>query len=190
MSNPLRSVGLIVVMLVPAFGPLLGQEPAINSGAKVRVTMAGQRDPLIGILQGRSRDSLLVAVTSRKDSLRAIGMDQVTKVEKWDTRKGAIPKSWAIGTAVGALFGTVVGLVIPAGCEGEEGWCVGPRDTGDMVEIGLAGGAVLGGVVGLIVGAVNHHSWVPIDLAMVSPGDPSAGVTVTGRLSLPAVHFR
>jgi hypothetical protein len=118
MSNPLRSVGLIVVMLVPAFGPLLGQEPAINSGAKVRVTMAGQRDPLIGILQGRSRDSLLVAVTSRKDSLRAIGMDQVTKVEKWDTRKGAIPKSWAIGTAVGALFGTVVGLVIPAGCEG------------------------------------------------------------------------
>jgi hypothetical protein len=175
------------MLLSAGAGALMAQSPTIASGSRVRITVSGRGDKVIGILRERTPDSLLIVVGSSNGSLRSIGVDQVAKVETWARRPGIVGRSLAIGTGVGALAGLLAGLVAPPPCAGGA-WCIGPQDQGDMVLVGVGGGALLGGIVGLIAGATNRDGWVPAGLWVIPPAGANAGFRVSWRLALPRIH--
>ena len=189
MCRAFSGLVLISMILSPASGHLGAQAPAMAPGSQVRVTVSGRGDKVVGVVRAQTSDSLLIEVSAGKGSLRSIGVDQVAKLETWGKRPGIVGKSWAIGTGVGALAGLLAGLAAPPPCAGE-GWCIGPQDQGDMVLVGIGGGALLGGIVGLVAGTTNRDGWVPVSLSVIRAADASAGVRLSWRVALPAMHTR
>lgn len=180
---------LVLMLLTAGSGALMAQSPTVASGSRMRITVSGRGDKVIGILRARTPDSLLIVVGSSNGSLRSFGVDQVAKVETWAKRPGIVGRSMAIGTGVGALAGLLAGLVTTPPCAGG-GWCIGPQDQGDMVLVGIGGGALLGGIVGLFAGTTNRNGWVPVSLSVIPPAGANAGVRLSWRLTLPAIHSR
>jgi len=181
MQRALRALFLIV--LIPGT-TAFAQTTPVAPGARVRVSVAGQRDKLAGRLREQSTDSLVIA-DSETGVLRAVGVDQVTKLEIWGGH--SVAKAWVVGTGVGALAGILVGATVDPPCAGG-GWCIGPQDQGDMVVAGVVGGAVVGGVIGLVVGAIRGHEWVPLDLAVIRSQGTGTGARLSWRIALPAVR--
>ena len=161
--------------------------PAV--GTRVRVSLIGERDKLVGTLQEQSSDSLVVSLTAEGGIQRTIGVDRVARLEVSTKRRHPVGKGWAAGTALGALAGALAGALVEPTCGGNSGWCFGPHDTDDMIKAGLVGGAVVGGLVGAIVGAaLPSHRWAPVDLSVMQANDAGTGLRMAWQVPLPPLR--
>jgi hypothetical protein len=185
-QRAVQALTLFLIVVIPGTHGFAQTTP-LAPGARVRVSATGHGDKLVATLVEQTSDSVVIAVASDSGTLRSLGLDQVTKLEMWRTRPGAMAKSWLVGTGAGALVGVLIGATTRPPCEGS-GWCIGPQDQGDMVATGVVGGAVLGGLIGLVVGATNRHGWVPVELTAIRSDGSGSGMRVAWRLTLPAIR--
>jgi hypothetical protein len=160
----MRRAAILLALLLAT--PMLGQEPVLEEGVRVRVTApALSEEPLVGTYWGIQDDGSLLLGENRW----AIPSTYLTEVEVYVGTEGNFWRGAAIGAISGAVVGTLVGLTWP-----------GPSDFGH-VAAGFLVGVPLGGLVGGGVGAlVSTDRWRHID----RPAQPLVAVHPTGRFSV------
>jgi hypothetical protein len=161
----------------------------IDSGARVRIKLAGSGARVSGILRSQSPDSLFLTVPGSSSSPAGFPLGEITVIETWGKRRNATVRGLALGTAIGAGVGIIAGVSVPPPCEGGS-WCIGPQDQGDMVLAGLAAGTLVGALVGTVAGSMANEGWIRASLPTATAAVAEDGVQVQLRFALPAIRVR
>ena len=130
----------------------------LDARRQLRVTQYS-RDLLTGLLRAVAGDTLWLAAGARHDSLVAIPLPDIARVQQWrsGSERGASIGATS-GSIVGALFGLGLGALI-AGFNGREASDVAPMIVAPLG--GMAVGGMAGSVLGAGVGATTR-SWYTV----------------------------
>ncbi len=183
----------LVVPLFP-FASVLGQVPSLHPGQRVRVTAPTydlRRTP--ATVSAIRSDTLHLEFARRRldhgraavDSLAAVPLAMVSKLEVIAGRRS----NWDKGARTGALVGGGVGLLLGiayAACD--DSW-VCPQSSGERVASVVGGTVVVGlagGLLGTMIGAMSsREAWreVPLGRARVAvqPTPSGLGLSVAFR---------
>jgi len=154
----------LVVPLVLAAAPLAGQQaPALEPGARIRVTVDGAGPHVqVGVYQG-VRDTILVLQAGSAPI--SIPLGRLRQVEVSRGRKG----HWRAGAGVGFLVGVGAAVAFEAGsgstapCDQEQNQDA--MSSGECLGIAAAGVALSTGLGALVGGLVRTERWqeVPVE---------------------------
>lgn len=158
------AAALVVAPVIVA----VAQEPVtVQPGSRIRLTVAGSSEPVVGTFLRREGDSL--EVRPEKAGTRTIALEQLQRLEVSAGKRHPIGTSLLIGTGIGAGVGAVTGFAIGPcdkstedviGTAIECGMLLQGDTRGETAAVWAVLGAMSGAVTGLVVGAAGHEKWV------------------------------
>jgi len=187
-------------ILITLSKPVVAQTPArtANAGDRVRITLIGFREPVVGAMLSATADSIsLVSVVRqsfgapRLQGTATIARSAVQALEVSDGRQRHPWSGLAWGFAGGATAGAIIGALSYEPCHSTEfmGCFLAPTRREDSALMGAVLLGVLGSGAGLLVGTLYQTDrWHPVTVERVAQlrlGPTSHGVAASVSLSLP-----
>lgn len=174
MQAAFRLVALVFLVSAAAEA----QAPAVNAGARVRVTSkVHDYDRRVATVSAVRSDSLVLLM--KKGNSATVALSDIDQMQVSVGRRRTVLRGMLAGGLIGAIGGAVIGAVTYKPCEG---FCIFASDNAGE-EAAIAGTAlgVVGLVVGGIVGAINTTDrWGPATV----PGSISVAPAPGGRVAV------
>jgi hypothetical protein len=181
---------LVVGLSVP--DALLGQKAlstaSISPGTRVRITQIDQK-PRVAVVVSRSADTLLVRWPDLANTVSAVPVSEITRLQLSNGRHRKVAKGMLWGSVGAGTAGAILGAATYSPCNSTApfGCLLAPEGRFESaMMVGVVGG-VLGLVVGGLVGLPSRDDWrtVPLDAQRVAlsvkPRGSATGIGVSLR---------
>lgn len=174
MQAAFRLVALVFLVSAAAEA----QAPAVNAGARVRVTSkAHDYNRRVATVSAVRSDSIVLLM--KKGNLATVALSDIDEMQVSVGQRRTVLRGMLAGGLIGAAGGAVIGAATYEPCEG---FCVLASNSAGA-EAAITGTVlgVLGLVVGGVVGAINTTDrWGPSTV----PGSISVGPAPGGRVAV------
>ena len=166
-----RSIEIFSITILLSAGALAAQEPALETGSRVRIQAAGSATSLTGTLLYRDESQVALALSSADTAV--VPLSDIARIDVSAGRRSNAIRGARAGAIVGGGIGAMLGI-----------YALNAESTiydfqPDIIPVFAAGGALLAGTAGLIIGSLwSSERWemVPAPITIAPQGGPNLSI--------------